>query len=248
MEDLRLWLENPSRDYFVGVKLYDKYGDDIRLKLRVFPAGPFINNIKTLQYELEKIYKAKMPAATTVVHPKETKPKEEKPVYIPRPAIQKPENPEEGYLRKEFPKLDFANLPDDLKILVIDSRTSYHKAQDARDKKFVAETDEERLKWNITEIEARMENTLCWKELNHFQLTGKILGKHPRFARMKELQKLQSLNREELFKKKKNFPPSISKAKKALKAAKDEVTRHKKQCLLDKYEWQEKEVDRLLGI
>jgi hypothetical protein len=246
MEDLKQWLDNPSRDYFVGVRLYEKYGEDIRLKMRVFPAGPFANNQKLLHYELDKEYKrlAKQPAPAAT-HEKQQAP----PPSIPLIPKETPRAPEEGYLRKEFPKLDFKNLPDDLKILVIDSRATWHQAQEAREKKFAAESDEERLKWNIIEIENRMENRLIWEELNHYQLTGKILGKHPRFERMKALEKLQQLTRAELMNKKKHFPPSISKAKKAIRdAAGDEELVLKKQALLAKYEWQEKEVDRLLGI
>lgn len=251
MEELKSWLDNPGRDYFAGVKLYEKYGDDVRLKMRVFPAGPFINNQTLLHYELEKVYKTlsktdKAETDKTILSRQEEKTEIIKPVL---PVIAVQTDPKQGYLRKEFPKLKFEDLPDDLKVLVIDARISYGKAQKAREEKFNANTDEERLEHNLTEIENRLENKLIWKELNHFQETGMVLGEHPRFAQKKEIAKLQELSREELFKKKQNFPSAISKANKAIReAGEDEDLIAKKKSLLDKYEWQEREVDRLLGL
>jgi hypothetical protein len=114
---------------------------------------------------------------------------------------------------------------------------------------FEADNDEERGKWSRIQAESMIANKLIWKELHHYNETGKILGEHPIFTRMKELEKFQSMSREQLFRKKKNFAPSISKANKAMREAKgnEEIIARQK-VLLEKYAWQEKEVDRLLGL
>jgi hypothetical protein len=244
--EISTWLSDPNADYWAGVKLYEKYGPDIRLKLRVFPAGDFLGNKKTLRYELEKLVKKK-----SLLHSRSVKPVSTSPDQPGKEVSEKVSIPKtnDGYLRKEFPQLKFSDLPDDLKVLVVDKIALYHKANELREKKFDAATDQERLDLNAGEIEARMENKLIWDELNHFQQTGKVLGKHPRFARQKEIEKLALLTREQLFKKKQNFPSSISKAKKAIKDNPgDEQLIIKKQLLLEKYQWQQREVDRLLGL
>ena len=258
MEELKKWLDDPARDYFKGVQLYARYGTDVRLKQRVFPAGPHANNQKLLHYELgkefERMSAAPMPLLTSEAPKEQEVPQNE---ILPETTPQEPTEgiqvpiPEttQGYLRKEFPQIKFDTLPDELKVLIVDRIALFHKAKDAREKKFEATTDEDRLKWNSIEIESRIENQQIWDELNHYQQTGGILGKHPRFERMKAIEKLQALSREQLFKRKQNFPSAISKAKTAIReAGDDEELIIKKQALLDKYAWQEKEVDRLLGL
>lgn len=254
MEDLKQWLDNPTRDYYVGVKLYEKYGDDLRLKIRVFPSGPMISNQKILQYELQKVYdgsaknvKNKAPESKPIQAVAEEKPAdqtEEK----PQTRVPIPESTE-GFLRKEFPKIQFGSLPNELKILVVDRIALYHAANAAREAKFEAISDEERLKLNTEEIQSRIKNDEIWAELNHYQETGEILGKHPLFERYRFAEKLKGLTKESLIKMKKNFPPSVSKVKKAIREAGDNAELVlKKNALLEKYEWQEKEVDRMLGL
>ena len=250
MDDLRSWLNNPSRDYFQGVALYQKYGVDIRLKMRVFPSGDFLNNRKLLLYELQKTFdqleeQPLLPGEVAVV---------------PQPAadMQIPEVPAaivaipfsvKGYLRKEFPRIDYATLPDELKILLVDRISLYNRAKEAREKKFAATTDEERLHWNSLEIRARIENKLIWDELNHFNEHGVVLGKHPRFKLDATLEQLRKLSREELFMKKHNLPSAISKARKALREdPANTALVAKKELLLQKYKLQEKEINRLLGL
>jgi hypothetical protein len=256
MERIKAWLDNPSRDYFEGVKLYERYGDDVRLKVRVFPAGPFLGNQRQLHYELEKIYKS---SAGKVA--KESKPllqKQEKPE---EPAQEIPQDPEpvkvpvpqvettEGYLKKEFPNINYETLPDPLKVLVVDRIALFNKAKYAREQMFAADNDDDRGKWSRIQAESMIANKLIWKELHHYNQSGKILGEHPNFTKMKELEKLQAMSREQLYKKKKNFAPSISKANKAIREANgDEDIIARQNVLLEKYAWQEKEVDRLLGL
>ncbi len=251
MEEIKQWLDDPSRDYFQGVKLYERYGDDVRLKLRVFPMGPMLGNQRQLHYELDKIYTARfgaVPGAHKKVKPvqaAQAPTRKDEPVKVPVPATETTE----GYLRKEFPKINYETLPDPLKVLVVDRIALFNKAKHARDQMFSADNNEDRGKWSRIQAESIIANKLIWKELNHFNETGKILGEHPNFSRMKELEKLQAMSREQLFKKKKNFPSAISKANKAIKkSGDDEEIIARQKTLLEKYSWQEKEVDRLLGL
>jgi hypothetical protein len=259
MEEIKQWLDDPSRDYFQGVKLYERHGDDVRLKLRVFPMGPFLGNQRQLHYELEKIYNSR--GGTVAAAPKPEKVKKQKaeptqeptagpdqkpePVKVPVPQVETME----GYLKKEFPKINYETLPDPLKVLVVDRIALFNKAKHAREQMFAADSDDERGKWSRIQSESMIANKLIWKELHHYNQTGNILGEHPNFARMKELEKFQSMTREQLFKKKKNFASFISKANKAIREANgDEDIIARQQVLLEKYAWQEKEVDRLLGL
>lgn len=254
MEELKKWLDNPTRDYFVGVELYQKYGDDMRLKNRIFPNGPFLGNQKLLHYELQKIYNLKQAvssisitkvSAQTEAQEVEPETQESAPVEVLVPVVETTE----GYLRKEFPKINYETLPDPLKVLVVDRIALFNKAKHARDEMFAADNDEERGKWSRIQAESMIANKLIWKELHHYNETEKILGEHPIFARMKELEKLQEMSREQLYNKKKNFDSARSKANKAiLKANGNEEIIARQQVLLEKYAWQEKEVDRLLGL
>jgi len=255
MEEIKRWLDDPSRDYFQGVKLYERYGDDVRLKMRVFPAGPFLGNQRQLHYELEKIYKSR--GGTVAEAPKPEEKNEEIPV-IHEPEAKEPEpgkvpvpfvETTEGYLKKEFPNINYETLPDPLKVLVVDRIALFNKAKHAREQMFASENDDERGKWSRIQAESLIANKLIWKELHHYNEKGKILGEHPNFARMKELEKFQAMSREKLFNKKKHFASSISKANKAIREANgDEEIIARQKTLLEKYAWQEKEVDRLLGL
>jgi hypothetical protein len=85
MESLKKYLAKPvkERDYWEGVKLYDKLGSDVRLKLRVFPRGPFQGNKDTLNYELEKIVsgsKSQISGSKKEVAPAAKKPEKKKKV------------------------------------------------------------------------------------------------------------------------------------------------------------------------
>lgn len=256
MEDLKQWLDDPSRDYYRGVELYNKYGDDVRLKLRVFPQGHFEGNQKLLHYELEKIVQRVNAPKDSYLVSKNVQ--EEKPEEI-QPASEQPTEPEkvlvpvvettEGYLRKEFPNINYETLPDQLKILVVDRIALFNKAQHARRQMFEADNDDQRGKWARIQAESHIANRAIWEELNYYNESGKILGEHPAFARMKEMERLQAMTKEQLYKKKKNFAPSISKANKAMREAGDnEEIIARQKMLLEKYAWQEKEVDRLLGL
>lgn len=257
---IKTFLDLPEveMDYHKGIALYKEFGDNYRLKNVIFlPERKSPGVMNTLCYELGKLIKEFKPGKKSTVKKVEVAPEPEATEEVieenqedPKPEVKtvKIQSTEQS-LRSEFPKIVFAELPDELKILVIDRISLHTKAREAHDKALVAKTDKERFEWNKIQNEAMMENQEIWAELNYFEANKKVLGKHRAFDRKNELEKLQKLNREELFKLKKNFPSKISKANKAIRENKDkDEICAKKRKLLEKYEWMEKEVDRLLGI
>ncbi|MHA1169454.1 MAG: hypothetical protein ACTSRU_16635, partial [Candidatus Hodarchaeales archaeon] len=229
-------------------------GKDVRLKNRVFLPGRNYPGIKnTLEYELKKLLDSALAAS---------KKEKVEDVSIPDqpvgesnnddftnsdPGPERKEAPSK-FLRQEFPKLKFEELPDDLKVLLIDRIALYNKAKQAREDKYTAENEEDRHKFNKIEIECMMGNLLIWDELNHFSKTKKILGKHPRFKANETLAKYKNCTKAELIKKKNQLPSSRTKAKQGMEGTDDEKIIAAKQGLLDKYDLIEKGIDELLGI
>lgn len=86
-------------------------------------------------------------------------------------------------LRGDFPFLNQENTPDEFKILVAD-RITYHKQ--ATEMRGIIEDpntpEEVRAELAPKIAEADEKNDAIWKELNHYQETGEILGEHPIFS------------------------------------------------------------------
>lgn len=126
----------------------------------------------------------------------------------------------------------------------------FQQVNDAREKMFNPDlTDSERFILNKLNIDGRKEIQEIWDELNYFEEHGVELKKHWKYKEQKELQKMQELSRKELMLLLQNLPSARSKANKAIKENPDDAELiEKKKALLRKYDWQEKEANRLLGI
>ena len=107
-------------------------------------------------------------------------------------------------LRDEFPFLNDPELPNDLKVLIADKLTHYH-AFVAAHKSLLAtvpEEGEEPRQFSDDEIfslakkavENFTANQDIYDELVCYKNTGKVLGKHPIFARQQKLEKLNNLS------------------------------------------------------
>jgi hypothetical protein len=81
---------------------------------------------------------------------------------------------------------------------------------------FTAENEAELLKFSQKTVENYLENRLIWEELSYYKENGKILGTHPIFAEMQELECLKALKPSELAKKKANLRSNISQVKKSI--------------------------------
>ena len=264
LNEIKDWLAIPEleRDYFTGIALYQKYGDNPRLKNLVFTSSNnFPGNKRSLAYELGKIANQKVVAvvgrpsgkiAAQKLMKKTIKPKEEikstEKSEAPAPETKTVKTPESS-LRKDFPKLIFSELTNELKILVIDRISLFNTAKEARKQLDEATTDEDKKRLTKFITVSMLENQQIWDELNHFQNTKKVLGKHPIFSQKAAITKLESMSRAELFSLKQNIPSYVSKAKKAIKENPNDAKLIKrKRALLETYAWKEKQVDRLLNM
>jgi len=131
-------------------------------------------------------------------------------------------------IRVEFPFLNEKDCPDEFKILVADKITawnSYLATQELIAKSESAElpVSEERLaeyaKEAITYFD---ENQKIYDELNCYQTTGKILGVHPMFKKLRLSREVETMTNDELIKYKSSSAKYFSVNKTALaKAIKD---------------------------
>jgi len=151
-------------------------------------------------------------------------------------------------LKADFPKIDYSKLPDVLKILTMDRISFYHRAIEARRRWFDAKSDDERFAANGEEIMCRRQNAMIWAELNHFNKTGQILGKHPRFGWDKLFNELKAKSKKELFQMLTNLPSYRSKVNKALTLLTEETDIARKAALLEKYDEKEQILKKLLEL
>lgn len=97
-------------------------------------------------------------------------------------------------LREEFPFLNQENTPDEFKILVADRITIFKKLAEMRGMIEDPNTSEEIRAELAPKIAAADEaNDEIWKELNHYQETGEVLGEHEIFSRLSLERKIESM-------------------------------------------------------
>lgn len=250
MEDLKKYLETESvsRDYHEGVKLYKKYGNDIRFKNVTLVNGSKIVAVRSkLQYELEKIYQAS--TGKTIDQPvKEAAVIEDKKQVA---YVESPVNYFKGALKNEFPNINFLTLPDELAALIPRRIGLFNQAKDARNALFNPDlTDEQRVQLAKTNIESRIDNLKIWSELNYYNEHNEILGKHPIFERSNALKHLQELDRKQLLNLVNQTASYVSKNNTLLEKAKAEGNAERENEISERIEfrqWQCDEANKLLG-
>ena len=171
--------------------------------------GYSANSYNKLVYEIKKIYNITDVEAKTHVLPKET---ENCPTCIPTTNIaqtgdevvntedlsakkadieNKTDTPK---LREEFTFLNQENTPDEFKILVADRITIFKKLAEMRGIIEDPNTSEDVRVELAPKIAAADEaNDAIWKELNHYQETGEVLGDHEIFSRLSLERKIDSM-------------------------------------------------------
>ena len=95
-------------------------------------------------------------------------------------------------LRKEFPFLGSPDCPMELKALVTDRISSYHRYQDTWPKLFTASTPEECAVVASTIVNAYIDNRRTWEELNYYQQHHRVLGHHPIFRQFNNIWRVKS--------------------------------------------------------
>jgi hypothetical protein len=129
-------------------------------------------------------------------------------------------------IREEFPFLNEANCPDELKILVSDKITAWKKYVDVQKDIANAEaglnnlTAEQLEKLAKVAIEAFEENKRIYDELNVYKDTGKVLGVHPIFKKLQMSREVEAMTNDELIKYKSASAKYFSDNKKGLEKAK----------------------------
>lgn len=88
----------------------------------------------------------------------------------------------------------------ELKILVADRISAFHRYVEAHANLFTSETPGDLSLQTKTVIDNYLENHLIYDELNHYKQHHEILGNHPVFAWFKRLQEIRTLKPGELFK------------------------------------------------
>lgn len=123
------------------------------------------------------------------------------PTFVPAPTSD-----ERAKLRDDFPFLNDANCPDELKVLVADKVTAY-KAYVKGQSDLVKHTngdlalEEDEAKNLAAKVVENFEkNREIYEELNYYKEHGKILGKHPIFATLTLEREVAEMSTEECFK------------------------------------------------
>ncbi len=97
-------------------------------------------------------------------------------------------------LRVEFPFLNQENTPDAFKILVADRITLFKQLVEMRGIIDDPTTSDEIRKELAPKIaQADEANDAIWKELNHYQETGEVLGNHPIFSTLSLERKIATM-------------------------------------------------------
>ncbi|WP_026730200.1 hypothetical protein [Flavobacterium denitrificans] len=149
---------------------------------------------------------------------------------MPNPTefLNKEAETETTSIREEFPFLNNADCPDELKILVADKITAWKNYVEAQNT--IAKADSGELKLtdealaDVAAIATRNfeENQRIYDELNVYKETGKVLGVHPVFKKLQLTREVEAMTNDELIKFKSGSAKYFSDNKKGLlKAQKD---------------------------
>jgi hypothetical protein len=132
-------------------------------------------------------------------------------------------------IRVEFPFLNEKDCPDEMKILVSDKITAWNGYLDIQNEIAMIESGElkEANMGQLAELAEKAialfdENQKIYDELNCYQTTGKILGVHPIFNKLKITREVEEMTPDELIKYKSSSAKFFSVKKTALEKAKKE--------------------------
>ena len=150
-------------------------------------------------------------------------------------------------LRSDYPFLSRPGCPPELKILVSDRITAYHTFSEAWQQLFSCETDDDCFSVASRLIDAYLENRSIGDELDHYRDTGRVLGRHPIFARYAQLQRLKSASIKDLLKEQRKTRDNIWRVRSEMKRGDKPHLLEKRRAKLREYELKLLEINRLLG-
>jgi len=154
----------------LAMRLHAKYSKSHANKMKV--AKRVAERKKLLKRFLGELLALYQPAGEPKIKQVEPE-KETLKVKLQKPVAEK--------LKSEFPKLNFADLPDNLKILVINRYSAWESSKQKHSEQHSATNDEDRFIAARDTVENIIENWKIWEELEHYQKYGKPLGQHSSF-------------------------------------------------------------------
>lgn len=149
-------------------------------------------------------------------------------------------------LRKDFPFLGSPDCPMELKALVTDRISSYHRYQDTWPKLFTASTPEECAAVAGRVVNAYIDNRRTWEELNYYQEHHRVLGHHPIFRQFSNMRKLRTLPLRDLLRREQQVKNNIWRVESELKKGKKPDLEQTRRDRLRGYQAELAEIRRLL--
>jgi hypothetical protein len=251
--DILTYLQT-DRSFDAGVQLYMQHGRSLSFKTTLNRQGFTQYNHALLLEELRKLadilpeqFKAiqQKPIVAKTTEPTEPVTPEEKQVFI----AEIPEQIRKSIrLRDDFPFLAQPNCPDEFKILVHDMLTAYANYVDAHKRLFDAASGEELQGIATAVVEGYLENRQIWDELNHYKLTGKVLGKHPIFKTTDRILEIRNMTTAELVKLQKSLMNNIARTRKTVADHPEHTNTQARKQSIAKWEVELVTVNSLLGI
>lgn len=166
-EEIQNWFES-GKDLKQGMKLHTTHSKNFNNKKLL--AKTILNKSKLLERLLLELLNQNRPANVEKIKIKKPQFEEKRLVFKENIATR---------LKKEFPKIDFKDLPDKLKLLVFKRYDAWEKSVKAHAAMHKSETNEDRRTAVFECVENIEKNWRIWDELNEFHKTGKTLNLFP---------------------------------------------------------------------
>ena len=153
-------------------------------------------------------------------------------------------------LREEFPFLGEKDCPDEFKVMVADMITSHRNYVDGHERLYYVadKSNEECYAAAEKVVENYLNNRAIWEELEYYQKSGKILGKHRAFDRLRRREEIENMSAPELMKLYRTLPRNIAHAKKMIQDAKDSEGTKDRMDRIKKSEEELKMVKRMMEV
>lgn len=243
-----------DRSFDAGLLLYMQHGRSLSFKTALNRQGFTPYNHAMLMEELRKLagiapdqFKALLhtPISLKTIEPPEPVAPEEKQAFV----LQIPEQIRKSIrLRDDFPFLAASDCPQEFKILVHDMLTAYANYVDAHQRLFDATSGEELQEIAASVVEGYLTNRQIWDELNHYKLTGKVLGIHPIFSQKDRTLEIHNMTTAELVKLQKSLMNNIARYRKTVKDHPDHKNTQARKENIAKWELELVQANKLLGI
>ena len=260
-KDILSWLES-DKSFDAGVKLYQKYGNNISFKTVLNRQGYSKHNEGVLHEELRKLthlshaefdallktrVKKIVLASAPVLEPEEdidlsnctTEELVKKVPVLIQKSIR---------LRDDFPFLKSPDCPQEFKILVADMLTAYDSYREAHNALFAPENEDKLTELSAAVVENYIENRSIWQELEYYKENGEVFGKHPIFANKDKFEKLRQMTNAQLIKRMENLRTGIVKDKKKIADSPEDNKQAQWHEALANKESEMAEIKRILNI